>query len=312
MALSAARARALAPLLQPFADPGLWRARTAFDPLEFPSRYRDPRDVEVAALLASSLAYGRADLFRPRIAALLDGLGPRPGQAVAALDVPSAAALLRGFVYRFNVGADLAVLLLGAGAALRRHGSLEALFARELARTGELRGALQGFAAALEGLAPRPEIRRALGAPRAVHHLLPRGGGAAKRQLLFLRWLVRGPDGVDLGVWKALTPAQLVVPLDTHLARIARLLGLTRHRGLTWAAALDVTASLRRLDPDDPVRFDFALCHLGMSGACPARPVREHCARCPLRGACRVGRRLSPAAGVRVGARAAPPRGAGS
>lgn len=302
MALSQERAQRLLPLLAPFADPGRWARRIAFDPLEFPRRYSDPRDVEVAGLLASSLAYGRADVFRPKVAGLLEALGPRPGRAVQALTVQQAARMLDGWVYRFNLGADLAVLLLGMGELLRRHGSLDRAFgAGQTAVRSErrpeagvegpaLREALATFSSNLREAAPLREIVRAMGQPRAVQHLLPQGG-ASKRLLLYLRWMVRGPDAVDLGVWRSVTPAELVVPLDTHVARVSRWLGLTRRKDLTWATALDVTTSLRHLDPKDPVRFDFALCHFGMSGACPARPEVENCRRCALRGECAVGRR---------------------
>jgi endonuclease III len=106
--------------------------------------------------------------------------------------------------------------------------------------------------------------------------------------------MVRGPDSIDFGLWKRVSPSQLVMPLDTHVMRISRWLGLTRRATIGWAAAEEITASLRLLDAADPVRYDFALCHYGMSGACPARPVRDHCLACPLKGVCRVGRRLRP------------------
>jgi endonuclease III len=85
----------------------------------------------------------------------------------------------------------------------------------------------------------------------------------------------------------------LVIPLDTHIGRIARHLGLTRRKDLTWRTAEEVTASLRRLDEADPVRYDFALCHYGMSGVCPAKPVAENCAKCLLLPSCAVGPRLT-------------------
>jgi uncharacterized protein (TIGR02757 family) len=292
MAISALRAARLRTLLAPFATPALWAERIAFDPLEFPRRYSDPRDIEVAGLLAASLAYGRADLFRPKVAGILQALGPHPAAAVQALNVRQAAKMLDGWVYRFNLGADMAVLLLGMGALLRQHGSLDAVFA-QCATQGDLREALAAFSARVRAAAPMKEIVRAMGKPRALQHLLPSKGGASKRLLLYLRWLVRGPDAVDLGVWKSVAPAQLVVPLDTHVARVSRWLGLTRRRDLSWATAVDITRSLQALDPEDPIRFDFALCHFGMSGACPTRPQRENCRKCPLRSECSVGRRSS-------------------
>ncbi|RYZ43906.1 MAG: DUF2400 family protein, partial [Myxococcaceae bacterium] len=148
------------------------KARIGFDPVEFPHRYTDPRDVEVSALLAAALAYGRADLFRPKVDALLKQMGPSPAVFVRALDVAGAKALLTGFVYRFNVGTDLAVLLLGMGRALREHGSLEALFARGFKAGGTLHGAISAFTAALRDV-PMDALRKALGPERGLHHLLP-------------------------------------------------------------------------------------------------------------------------------------------
>ncbi|WP_426731821.1 TIGR02757 family protein [Myxococcus faecalis] len=266
------------------------RARIGFDPVEFPHRYQDARDIEVSALLAACLAYGRADLFRPKVDSLLKQMGPSPADFVRKLDVAGAKALLTGFVYRFNVGTDLAVLLLGMGQALREHGSLESLFVRGLAAEGSLHGGLSAFTTALRRI-PMEPLRTAMGPERGLHHLLPSplGPGAAKRLNLFLRWMVRGPDTVDFGIWKRVPASALLIPLDTHIGRIAGHLGLTRRTDLTWRTAEEVTASLRALDAADPVRYDFALCHYGMSGACPARPLPENCERCPLLPACQVG-----------------------
>lgn len=292
-ALSRARAASLKPLLDAFTR-GDWRARLSVDPLEFPHRYRDPRDVEVVALLSASLAYGRADLFKPKIATILEGLGAHPARAVAALTPAKAKRLLDGFVYRFNLPADLAVLLMGMGAMLEAHGSLEGGFVAAAASTQTWQQALARFAASVRDGAPAKEIRQTLGRARGLAHLLPSAeSGAAKRLNLYLRWMVRGPDELDLGVWTRVSPAQLIIPLDTHVARIGKLLGLTKRADLSWRTAEELTASLRLLDANDPVRYDFALCHYGMSGVCPAKPIRTNCLVCPLRSSCRVGRRLS-------------------
>jgi endonuclease III len=100
--------------------------------------------------------------------------------------------------------------------------------------------------------------------------------------------MVRGPDGVDLGIWRGVPPSALVVPLDTHVARVARRLGLTRRKDLSWRTAEEVTAALRVADAEDPVRFDFALCHLGMSGHCPPRRDPGRCAACALAEECQA------------------------
>ena len=265
------------------------------DPVSLAHRYRAPRDVEVAALLAASLAYGRADLFLPRVERILSAMGPSPAAFVRALDVAGARALLSGFVYRFNVGADVAVLLLGMGGMLRQRGSLEAGFlAAHEASGGDLHAALGRFVRELRAVDVRA-VERALGKTRGLDHLLPvpLGAGAAKRLNLFLRWMVRRPDGVDLGVWTRVPPSALMVPLDTHVARLAWRLGLVRRRTMGWAAAEDITRNLAVIDASDPVRFDFVLCHHGMSGACPPRARAELCARCVLRPECSVGRVLA-------------------
>ncbi|MET0405192.1 MAG: TIGR02757 family protein [Cystobacter sp.] len=291
--LSPQDAKRLLPCLTSFMASTDSRARIAFDPLEFPRRYQDPRDIEVSGLLAAALAYGRADLFRPKVHALLQQMGPSPAAFVRALDVEGARELLAGFVYRFNVGTDVAVLLLGMGRALREHGSLEAVFVQGLERHGSWHGALTVFTSTLRDV-PMEPLRRAMGPERGLQHLLPSplGAGAAKRLNLFLRWMVRGPDGVDLGIWTRVRPSALLIPLDTHIGRISKHLGLTRRNDLSWRTAEEVTASLRALDAEDPVRFDFALCHYGMSGVCPTKPVKENCTRCLLRPACATGREL--------------------
>lgn len=282
--------RGLKPLLDSVRDDRAWEARIAKDPLEFPHRFKDRDDIEVAALLSCGLAYGRADLFKPKIAGLLLHMGPHPGAFVRALTPKETTAWLSSFVYRFNTGGDVAVLLLGMGAALRRVGSLEALFVEGLKREGTWHRALAHFTASLRqgGEIPGQKLRT-----RGLSHLLPSplGPGTAKRLNLFLRWMVRGPDGVDFGLWKSVSPSQLVMPLDTHVFRIASWLGLTTYASPSWKAAEEVTENLRTLRPEDPVAYDFALCHLGMSGACPQTPRADNCARCPLLPACRMGKK---------------------
>ena len=113
----------------------------------------------------------------------------------------------------------------------------------------------------------------------------PSAGSACKRLNLFLRWMVRH-DELDLGVWSSISPSRLIVPLDTHVIRVGRCLRLTRYRSPGWAMARDITSSLRELDPADPVKYDYALCHLGMMDACGFNRTQGD-ELCPLRGVCR-------------------------
>ena len=120
----------------------------------------------------------------------------------------------------------------------------------------------------------------------------PSSGGACKRLNLFLRWMVRH-DRVDLGTWSRVKPAQLIVPLDTHVIRLGRCLRLTTYTSPGWRMAADITASLRAIDPVDPVRFDFSICHVGMMNACGFGRGQGD-TQCPLKGLCRP--RVRPAA----------------
>jgi uncharacterized protein (TIGR02757 family) len=154
---------------------------------------------------------------------------------------------------------------------------------------------------AFSGRAKAIDLTEIYGAPsgrRGVDYFFPRpeGGSACKRLNLFLRWMVRR-DAVDLGLWSRVSPATLVIPLDTHVIRIGQCLGLTRYRSPGWRMARQITESLRRLDPEDPIRYDFSLCHLGMMDACGfSRPQRDD--HCPLRGVCApTGRRRRVSAG---------------
>jgi uncharacterized protein (TIGR02757 family) len=266
--------------------------RIPHDPVELVHLYRAPDDVEVAGLLCASLAYGRVDLFKPVLRRLLAAIGPSPAAFCREMPERPRWAAFEGIVYRFNKGADLACLLWACGEALRRHGSLGALFARSFQEGGGVRGGLERFTGWLRAVDFAP-VRRRLGAPRALEHLLPAPGtgGACKRLNLYLRWMIRGPDAVDFGVWR-LPPSALVIPLDTHIARMSRNLGLTRRRDLSWRTAEEITAALRLLDPEDPVKYDFALCHYGMSGLCPPARRLARCRSCELRRGCGPGTRL--------------------
>ncbi len=97
----------------------------------------------------------------------------------------------------------------------------------------------------------------------------------------FIRWIVRKKD-IDLGIWELIPPSKLIIPLDTHIARISRCLGLTDRKSPDWKMAADITESLKKLDPGDPLKYDFALCHQGISGLCKGIKSSHTCTDCDL------------------------------
>jgi uncharacterized protein (TIGR02757 family) len=263
-----------------------YRGRLARDAIQYPRRYADPLDREIVALLSACLAYGRVDLFGPWIDRLLGWLHPSPRAFVLDFNPARQAPVFQPFHYRFTRGVDLAAAVLALHRLLALHGSLrQAFLAGYSDADPDIRPALERFAASILEQDFRP-----VGMPRPTfgfRHLFPRprDGGACKRWHLFLRWMVRR-DGFDFGDWPEVSPAKLLIPLDTHVANMADALRLTRLRSRTARMAEDITGRLRLLDPGDPVKYDFALCHTRMRGDCLGRraPV---CGDCRLRPACR-------------------------
>jgi uncharacterized protein (TIGR02757 family) len=271
-------------------------ARRGNDPVEFVHRHRTREDREIVALIAATCAFGNVKAIRLKLAELLDRVGPRPARAA---DDPDALfASLAGFKHRLFRGEDLARLLIGARRVQRASGSLGTAFQRELARVdreratddpeARVREALASFCDRIraEGGLPRPGEQDASGR-RGPAHLLSdaRAGSAAKRLLLFLRWMIRPADGIDLGLWAV--PAQrLLIPVDVHIHKLSRNLGLTKRRDLSWKTCVEITRALARLDPEDPTRYDFSLCHMGMVQRCPSRPDAARCEGCGVRPVC--------------------------
>jgi uncharacterized protein (TIGR02757 family) len=261
-------------------------ARIAADPIGLVRRYADPREQEVVGLYCAAMAYGRVSLFLPTLEELLRRLGPSPRARsieLARSDPGDALDLCHGLSYRMTRARDLAELIRLTGHAAARKGGLEALFLAGDEGEDDLAPALARFRDALLDRAPEDIERGRRGLERHLPDV--KKGSAAKRLWLYLRWMIRA-DEVDLGAWPRADRSRLLIPLDAHVFRFARALGLTARSSPDLAAAREVTAHLRRLDPRDPVRFDFNLCHLGMEEGCREERFDPVCAPCALRPAC--------------------------
>lgn len=243
--------------------------------------YSDPRDQEIAAFVAACFALGRVDLLRKAVRTVLDGMGPSPVAYVSDTGPDRMKKQFKNFVYRFFKGDDVAVLLFWIKQILEKYGSLEHLFL-EGYRDGDcnISPALSRFARRIIGLKTQPVVSSLpLNSGLRAYLSDPESGSGCKRLSLFLRWVVRTGEP-DLGIWKSVTPAKLVIPLDTHVIRLGRKLGLTKRVTPDWKMAMEITESLRRFDPEDPVKYDFVLCHAGMERACPKDGVEAGCEGC--------------------------------
>ena len=253
----------------------------ALDPLAVALTYPDPLDREVAAFVAAHLAYGRVAPMLRAVRAALAPLGAHPAAWLRGPDERAAGCDLRcalkDWVWRFHTGEDLAAWLLTwkrldaeSGAGLEAH---------LLPRPDE------DGDTALSRLVQR--LRTELPATHGLRFSLPDPleGAACKRWRMFLRWMVRR-GWPDLGLWTRYPQDQLVIPLDTHVARVSRFIGLTARATPDGRMAREITEALRRLDPVDPLRYDFALSHLGILGDCPGVRRKATCASCPLYPVC--------------------------
>jgi uncharacterized protein (TIGR02757 family) len=235
------------------------------DPIQIVQRFTRNDDREIAAFIAAGLAFGRVKSVMWSVNRVLAVTGPEPAAYVRRFDPARHAAAFDGIVHRWIRERDIVALLWVLRQMLDHAGSIEGFFLEGADRAAEDVGdALDGFSRRALALDLKSAYGRVPKAP-GVGYFFPRpsAGSACKRLNLFLRWMVRR-DALDLGVWRRVSPSQLVVPLDTHVIRVGRMLRLTSYKSPGWRMARDITASLRRFDPDDPVKYDYSLCHLGM------------------------------------------------
>jgi uncharacterized protein (TIGR02757 family) len=260
---------------------------SATDPIHIVRRFRRDDDREVVAFVAAALAFGRVSSVLQSIERVLAVTGPAPAAYVRRFDPRRDGPAFAGIVHRWTREADIVALLWLLRQMIDRAGSVEGFFLDGYDPQAEdIAGALDSFstrAMALDLTAAYGRVPKRPG----VCYFFPRpsAGSGCKRLNLFLRWMVRR-DALDLGVWTRVSPAKLIVPLDTHVIRVGRCLRLTTYTSPGWRMARDITASLRRLDADDPVKYDFSICHLGMMNACGFGRAQAD-SQCPLRGVCR-------------------------
>ena len=257
------------------------------DPVWTVHRYERSEDREIVAFIASALAFGRVQSVINSIEGMLQVMGPSPSRFVRAFAPAPDRDRFAHLVHRWTNGADFAALVWILHQMIERSGSIENFFVEGLSDDAvDVGAALQSFSTRALALDVSAIYGRRRPKPGVAYFFSrPSSGGACKRLNLFLRWMVRH-DQVDLGVWNKVRPGQLIVPLDTHIIRVGRCLRLTKLKSPGWRMAADITASLRAIDPVDPIKFDFSICHLGMMNACGfGRKTGD--SRCPLKGACR-------------------------
>jgi len=223
------------------------------DPVSVPHNYTKKQDIEIAGFFAAILAWGQRRTIITKTHDLLQRMDQDPHNFVYS-HTESDLRKLEDFVHRTFNSTDLLYFVQFLQYHYQRPDTLESAFLP----AGDLGESLSHFHDYFFSLPDYPHRTR-------KHIATPRKKSACKRLNMFLRWMVRNDDrGVDFGIWKTILPADLICPCDVHVERIARRLGLISRRRVDWLTAVELTAALREIDPNDPVRFDYALFGIGI------------------------------------------------
>lgn len=223
------------------------------DPLEFVWRYESGADREIAGLIAACLAYGNVTQILKSVEKVLSPMGASPAGWLRKASPAVIKNTFSSFKHRFTTGTELAVFLLNVRHALEKHGSLERLFLRGYEKDeATVENAIYKFVNNFNALGCAPSLTPC-----------PEHKSSFKRVNLYLRWMVR-KDAVDPGVWTGIPPSKLIIPLDTHMRQVSMGMGITKRKDTSMKTAAEITAYFRKIEPKDPVRYDFALTRAGI------------------------------------------------
>ncbi|PID58964.1 MAG: TIGR02757 family protein [Ignavibacteriae bacterium] len=231
------------------------------DPLIFPRKFNNEVDVEISALISSIFAYGNVKQIINSLEKVHALIGENPAEFFKEFDEKNYAEFFNIFKHRFFTGKDVATLFNTIKFVLNEYESLKHFFLLYyFEQDVTIKNSLSFFSKNLL------EISNTFGnLTRGVKFMFPDpfSGSACKRMNLFLRWMVR-KDDLDFGFWESIRTNQLIIPVDTHIARISKKLGLTKKKNVSWQMAEEITENLKQYDFVDPVKYDFAICHIGM------------------------------------------------
>jgi len=276
------------------------------DPVQFPHRFSKKQDIEVSGFISAAFAYGKREKIVENLHFIHKILGDSPCEFVLKFDPKRDMKLFKGFSYRYSGEKDILCLLQVLGQALKKYDSLENAFLEGFSKDDKnVREGLVNFANLLrvqltcEAASSNEILRSEAGVAKtetafpffATHsrhaspylaaqndgcgevceksfkYLVssPENGSACKKLNLFLKWMVRKPP-VDLGIWQKVPASKLIIPLDVHVARVSMLWGLTDRKSNDWKKAEEITENLKKFDPEDPAKYDFAIFGAGITG----------------------------------------------
>lgn len=246
------------------------------DPLQFVYHYKNKADMEITGFLAAMFAYGAVEQIEKFLTCLFGKMGDSPYNFIKNFSAKDKK-LFAAMKYRFQTSEDIIILLERLKKVLNRFGSLESLFLEGYSQTDEnIIPAAARFIQSING-----------NSSRGLKFLLsgPANGGTSKRLFLFLRWMVR-EDEVDAGLWKRTDKSKLIVPVDVHIGRLSKIVGLHSKKTINLKTAIEITNGFAVISPQDPVKYDFSLCRIGILENCSGKH-NKYCPQCELADFCR-------------------------
>ena len=227
------------------------------DPISIPHQFSKKEDIEIASLLVATIAWGQRTSIINNGNKLMRLMNDEPHDFILNFTKKDAARF-EGFVHRTFNSTDCVFFLNSLKHIYTKHGGLEAAFSTDFSsKETDVKNAITNFRALFLNTEHQSRSEKHISNPSAK--------SSAKRLCMFLRWMVRNDKkGVDFGIWKKMKPAELICPIDLHVARVARKLGLLQRTSTDWQAAMELTAELKVFDQQDPVKYDFALFGLGV------------------------------------------------
>ena len=225
------------------------------DPIQVPKLFSQKENIEIAAFLTAAISWGSRPAIIKSALRLMQLMDNRPYDFITQ-NSGKKLEHLESFVHRTFNGQDCIYFARSLKNIYQNHGGLQQVFTAGFSKGNSVKEALAHFYTVFFELP---------GARTRKHIANVERGAAAKRLNMFLRWLVRDDNcGVDFGLWKGIPASALMLPLDVHTGNVARKLGLLQRKQNDWKAVEEVTEVLRKFDPQDPVKYDFALFGLGI------------------------------------------------
>ena len=238
------------------------RAKLEPDPLQFLLLFKDERDLEVVGLIASIFAYGNVKQIENTLKKFIVVFEGNPYSFIINFSLSKDSKKISGIKHRFYSEDDVLKLFIILNKEINKHKSIKQIFLQGYNISDEnvkngisnfsnhfINSFIETFGKVSDGI--------------KFMFPLPEKGSACKRMNLYLRWMVR-KDELDFGLWKEIQASKLIIPVDTHIARISRSLKLTKRKNADWKMAEEITSNLKKFDPEDPIKYDFAICHIGI------------------------------------------------